>query len=283
MRAWWLVVMLAVGAVKPAAAKSPTRKPTRAAISWFSAPRHLVFALPVASTRVGATPSLRPHDEPTPDFIGASFTALDFFGRPVGTALGGQFESTPSGSWSPWGFRRVSGSMGAALFVPTARVSELAPEVAEAVTQDDAERRALEAALSTAETHEASTGTGCVCAHSAIEAARVYRGRAPKRAGVQKAFDIDARLAVAGGACLRVMSLEGGAWQSRGWFSPKAESFGDKARLAAILDMDGDGVPELVTEVTDSRQPDAEPTTVVLRATKAGAFRVGAYFVDSGP
>lgn len=283
MRTWLVAVMLALCSVKPAAAKSHARKPTRPAISWFSAPRHLVFALPVASTRVGATPSLRPHDEPTPSFIGASFTAFDFFGRPVGTAVGGQFESTPSGSWSPWGFRKDSGSMGAALFVPTARVSELTPEVAEAVTREDAERKALEAALSTAETHDASTGTGCVGAHSTLDATRVFRGRAPKRAGVEKAFDVDARLAVADGACLRVMSLEGGVWQSRGSFSPKAESFGDKARLTAILDMDGDGVPELVTEVTDSRRPNGEPTTVILRRAKSGAFRVGAFFVDSGP
>jgi hypothetical protein len=80
------------------------------------------------------------------------------------------------------------------------------------------------------------------------------------------------------------LSFEGGSWRSRGAFLPRIDDRGDAARLGAVLDMDGDGYPELVVEVTDSRWPQGEPDTAVLqRDGKTGRFRLAAHHIDSGP
>jgi hypothetical protein len=93
-----------------------------------------------------------------------------------------------------------------------------------------------------------------------------------------------ARYAIAGGSTLRVLQLEDGGWRGRGAIRAKDVGAGDALRITAVLDMDGDDWPEIVTELWRSELPDAEPETFALRwRPRARRLEVVAHFVDSGP
>lgn len=233
-----------------AAASAPAGGAPRPAPHWIGGWPLFEFAV----TDAHAPKGVRPFGDSSGDFSmrsGTPLVALDAWGAPAGRAVMlpvNQGTSSASGVWSPIAVRILSGNAGAGLYVSDAP----AATAAAAPWTPSATERAGFAALSRG-------------------APVFFRVLAPRRGAPE-------RFGIACGRTLVVGYLDAsGAWITAYVRSARGHVFDSEA----VLDMNGDGMPEIVIR-EGTRAGEGEPIALVARRGGRGWTRA-AWFIDNGP
>lgn len=245
MRKLLVLVAAAIAGVSAPAGGAP-----RAAPHWIGGWPLFEFAV----TDAHASRGVRPFGDARGDFSlrrGTPLVALDAWGAPAGRAVMlpvDQGTSSASGVWSPIAVRLLSGGAGAGIYVSDAP----AATTAAAPWTPSAAERAGFAALS----------RGSPIFFRVI----APRGGAPERFGI------------AGGRTLVVGYLDAsGAWSRAYVRSVRGHVFDSQA----VLDMNGDGMPEIIFR-EGARAGEGEPIALVARRGGRDWARA-AWFIDDGP